>query len=167
MAMLFLPQHALHSPAGHKLSKSPFQKTISDHSAGTCSMPFVFYPNILCKGMQAYVLNVSVWCRIVQYVCLENRFVSVFVTVFIHPVSVSVTVCNPVPALLWTVLPMSFEHSMVLKSSTVMQFPRRWTEILFGLKIDRQQLNTEAYGDKNIRLQSSSSLFIDSFIEPF
>lgn len=37
-------------------------------------MPFVFYPNILCKGMQAHILNVFVWCRIEQYVCLEKLF---------------------------------------------------------------------------------------------
>lgn len=35
-------------------------------------MPFVCYPNILCKGMQAHILDVFVWCRTVQYVCLEK-----------------------------------------------------------------------------------------------
>ena len=141
IATLFLPRHALHFSTGHKLSKSPF-KQIPDTSADTCSMPFVFYPNVLCKGMQAYILNVFVWCRIVQYVCLENCFCDLSLYLCLSTQSQSAcrsqreTPSQHCFEPCWRCLS---NHSMVLKSSTVMQFSCRWTEILFGLKTGRQR----------------------------
>lgn len=62
--MLFLPQHALHFSTGHKQQRVLLKNNLIIQLI-LCSMPFVFYPNILCKGMQAHILNVFVCCRIV------------------------------------------------------------------------------------------------------
>lgn len=162
ITLLFLPRHALHF--FNRTQTLEKKKNISDSSTDNLQHAFfVSYPNVFCKGMQAYTLNVSVWCRIVQFVCLEDCFFLFFLWLSLYlclPTSLqSQSACRSQCETLsqrrrelcyWCL----FKHSMVFKSCSP---PLHRTAILFGLKIRRKHLNTKAFGDKDIRLRSSLS----------